>query len=190
MARVYSNVMEDGFRVFATAQLGALSQLAYVLTGDHHAAEDLLQDALVVVARRWDRVRRADNPVAYVRRIVYHELVSTWRRNRYRRAELTSDAVPEPVGHGSVDEAGTVDRRLLLQRALRRLTPRQRAVIVLRFYEDLSEADAAEVLGCSVGTVKSQTAYALRRLREGSPELADLAPRSFLVSQAVPEVTP
>ena len=169
--------MDEGFREFATARLGSLSQLAYLLTGDHHAAEDLLQDALVVVARRWRRVSQAANPMAYVRQLVYHEFVSSWRRNRYRRAEVSSDQVPErPVG----DESATVDRRVLLQRALRRLTPRQRAVVVLRFYEDLSEADAASVLNCSVGTVKSQTNYALRRLREGTPELADLAPRAFL----------
>lgn len=167
-------MVDDGFREFATARLGALSRTAYLLTGDHFAAEDLLQDTLVIVARRWSRVAASDNPMAYVRRILYHELVSSWRRNRYRRAEVTSDAVPERPEIR--DETTTVDRRILLRRALARLTPRQRAVIVLRFYEDLSEADAAVALGCSVGTVKSQTNYALRRLRETAPELADLAP--------------
>ncbi|HEY7225292.1 MAG TPA: SigE family RNA polymerase sigma factor [Micromonosporaceae bacterium] len=180
--------MDEGFRDFAMQRLGNLSQLAYLLTGDHHAAEDLLQDALVVVARRWKQVAKADNPVAYVRQILYHEFVSSWRRNRWRRSEITSDQLPEPSPHA--DEAGVVDRRIVMKRALRRLTPRQRAVVVLRFYEDLSEADAAAVLGCSVGTVKSQTAYALRRLREGSPELADLAPRTFLLTtNPIPEGT-
>jgi RNA polymerase sigma-70 factor (sigma-E family) len=180
--------VDEGFREFATARLGALSQLAYLLTGDHHAAEDLLQDSLVIVARRWGRVSAADNPMAYVRQIVYHEFVSSWRRNRWRRSEVSSAALPERPGPR--DEAGTVDRRVLMQRALARLTPRQRAVVVLRFYEDLSEADAAQALGCSVGTVKSQTSYALRRLREGAPELADLAPHAFLVPpHPMPEVT-
>jgi RNA polymerase sigma-70 factor (sigma-E family) len=180
-------MVDEGFREFATARLGALSQLAYLLTGDHHAAEDLLQDALVVVARRWRRVSEADNPMAYVRQILYHEFISAWRRDRYRRAELSSERLPEQPGG---DESTTVDRRLVLHRALRRLTPRQRAVIVLRFYEDLSEADAAAALHCSVGTVKSQTNYALRRLREGAPELADLAPRALLApSTVIDEVT-
>jgi len=165
--------VEEGFREFALARLGALSRTAYLLTGDHHAAEDLLQDTLVLVAARWSRVAASDNPVAYVRRILYHEMVSSWRRNRYRRAEISYDTLPE---RADGDHATTVDRRIVLKRALARLTPRQRAVVVLRFYEDLSEADTAAALGCSVGTVKSQTSYALRRLRESSPELADLAP--------------
>ena len=88
-------MVDEGFREFARARLGALSQLAYLLTGDHHAAEDLLQDALVVVARRWRRVSEADNPTAYVRQILYHEFVSRWRRERYRRHELSSEQVPE-----------------------------------------------------------------------------------------------
>jgi RNA polymerase sigma-70 factor (sigma-E family) len=165
--------VEDGFREFATARLGALSRTAYLLTGDHHAAEDLLQDVLVIVAVRWSRVAAADNPMAYVRRILYHELVSSWRRGRYRRAEVSSDQLPEHPDPR--DETTTVDRRVLLRRALARLTPRQRAVIVLRFFEDLSEADAAAALGCSVGTVKSQTNYALKRLRETAPELAEFS---------------
>jgi RNA polymerase sigma-70 factor (sigma-E family) len=164
--------LDGGFREFATARLGALSRTAYLLTGDHHAAEDLLQDTLMRVATRWDRVAASDNPMAYVRRILYHELVTSWRRNRYRRVEVVSDQVPDRAE--TSDPTTTVDRRILLRRALQRLTPRQRAVIVLRFYEDLTEADAAAALGCSVGTVKSQTNYALRRLRETAPELADL----------------
>jgi RNA polymerase sigma-70 factor (sigma-E family) len=166
--------VDGGFREFATASLSALSRTAYLLTGDQHAAEDLLQDALVLVALRWSKVEASDNPLAYVRRILYHELVSSWRRNRYRRKEVSSDQVPDrPDGR---DHTATTDRRIVLRRALARLSPRQRAVIVLRFYEDLSEADAAAVLGCSVGTIKSQTNYALRRLRDSAPELADLSP--------------
>jgi RNA polymerase sigma-70 factor (sigma-E family) len=165
-------VDDDGFREFATARLGTLSRVAYLLTGDHHAAEDLLGNTLVIVAARWRRVAEVADPVAYVRKVLYHELVSTWRRSRYLRAEYSTDQVPER--RAPADEADTAVRRIVLENALAKLTPRQRAVIVLRFYEDLSEADTAEVLGCSVGTVKSQTHYALGRLRAVAPELADL----------------
>jgi RNA polymerase sigma-70 factor (sigma-E family) len=165
-------VDDDGFREFATARLGTLSRVAYLLTGDHHAAEDLLGNALVIVAARWRRIAEAADPMAYVRKVLYHELVSTWRRSRYQRAEYSTDQLPER--RGPADEADDAVRRIVLERALAKLTPRQRAVIVLRFYEDLSEADAAEALGCSVGTVKSQTHHALGRLRALAPELADL----------------
>jgi RNA polymerase sigma-70 factor (sigma-E family) len=159
------------FAEFATARLGALSRLAYLLTGDHHAAEDLLQNAFVVVSSRWDRVATADDPMAYMRRVLYHEFVSTWRRERHRRAEYSTEQVPERASRDDVSDAV---RRVVLEQALARLSPRQRAVIVLRFFEDLSEADAARALGCSVGTVKSQTHQALRRMRALAPELADL----------------
>jgi RNA polymerase sigma-70 factor (sigma-E family) len=161
------------FREFATARLSTLSRIAYLLTGDHHAAEDLVQDTLVIVMARWPRVAAADDPVAYVRRILYHEHISRWRRNR--KLSLTysgDDQLPERAG--SRDEANDVVRRVMLERSLARLAPRQRAVIVLRFFEDLSEVDAAAALGCSIGTVKSQTNHALRRLRDLAPELADL----------------
>lgn len=155
-----------------TGRLGALSRVAYLLTGDHDAAEDLLQNALVVVASQWHRVAAATEPMAYVRRMLYHELVSTWRRNRYLRAEYSTDQLPD--NGGDRDEASDTVRRVVLEQALGKLTSRQRAVIVLRFYEDLSEVDTAEALGCSVGTVKSQTHHALSRLRALAPELADL----------------
>ena len=163
---------DDGFTEFATARLGALSRIAYLLTGDHHAAEDLLQNALVNVASRWSRVATAQDPMAYVRKVLYHELVSSWRRSRHLRSELTTDQPPEE--RGPRDEAADTVRRLVIEQALAKLPPRQRAVIVLRYFEDLSEADAAAVLGCSVGTVKSQAHHALARLREMAPELSDL----------------
>jgi RNA polymerase sigma-70 factor (sigma-E family) len=165
-------VADDEFREFVVARLGALSRVAYLLAGGHDAAEELLQNALVVVASRWHRVAAANDPMAYVRRVLYHEHVSAWRRNRHLRAEYATDQVPER--RGARDEADDAVRRVVLEQALARLTPRQRAVIVLRFYEDLSEADAATVLGCSLGTVKSQTHHALGRLRALAPELADL----------------
>jgi RNA polymerase sigma-70 factor (sigma-E family) len=166
---------DDGFTEFATARLGALSRIAYLLTGDHDAAEDLLQNALVIVASKWRKVAAADDRMAYVRRILYHELVSSWRRSRYLREELSTAHLPERSGER--DEASDTVHRLVIERALSTLPPRQRAVIVLRYYEDLSEAEVAEALGCSVGTVKSQAHHALARLRETSPELAELARR-------------
>jgi RNA polymerase sigma-70 factor (sigma-E family) len=171
-------VPDDGLREFLSGRLAALSRTAYLLTGDHHAAEDLLQNTLVIVAARWHRVSAADDPAAYVRRILYHEHVSSWRRNRHLRAEHSTASVPERAGPR--DMSGDIVRRVVLERALARLTPRQRAVIVARFYEDLTEIDAAAALGCSVGTIKSQTHHALGGLGELAPELADLVHRSVV----------
>ena len=161
---------EGAFREFVAARLGTMSRVAYLLAGDHHGAEDLVQSSLVQLARHWRRVSSADHPDAYVRRVIYHEHVSAWRR--HRGAEIPVADAPEP---GVLpDVADSTVRRLVLRQALARLTPRQRAVLVLRFFEDLSEVETAEVLRCSVGNVKSQTSYALNRLRELAPELADL----------------
>lgn len=162
---------DEGFRDFVRARLAGLSRIAYLLTGDHHAAEDLVQGALVKVAARWARVSATDNPDAYVRKVLYHEHVSAWRRRRHVLEQSTAQPPERP---GLRDEADDAIRRLLLQRALAKLTRRQRAVIVLRFFEDMSEADAAAVLGVSTGTVKSQTHHALGRLRALAPELAGL----------------
>jgi RNA polymerase sigma factor (sigma-70 family) len=114
---------------------------------------------------RWRRLRDS-SPDAYARTVIYHGNVSWWRR---RRGEVL---IAEPVERPSPGEP--VERRLLVRRALAALTPRQRAVVVLRYYEDLTERQTAHVLGVSLGTVKSQTHLALRRLREAAPELAEL----------------
>jgi RNA polymerase sigma-70 factor (sigma-E family) len=164
-------MQDDGFREFVTARLIWLSRLAYLLTYDHHAAEDLLQSVLVKVGTRWRKVAAAEDPDAYVRKIFYNEQASLWRR-RARTPEILLAEPPETAGQR--DETDDVVRRIVLRQALARLTHRQRAVIVLRIFEDLPEVDAAEVLGCSVGTVKSQLHHALGRLREIAPELADL----------------
>lgn len=161
---------EAGFREFVAARLAKLSGTAYLLAGDHHAAQDLVQSTLVKMARHWDRVSRLGSPDAYVRKALYREFVSSRRLSRSRET-LTAAPVDRP---GVRDEADDAIRRLLLRQALARLTVLQRAVIVLRFYEDLSGADIAEALGCSLGTVKSQTHHALARLRALAPELADL----------------
>lgn len=172
---------DDGFREFVEARLARLSRVAYLLTGQHDDAEDLLQATLVKVAVRWRRVAGAGDPEAYVRKVMYHERILTWRKWR-RQVVQPADGVPE-LGHAG-DGADVVVRRILLERALARLTWRQRAVLVLRYFEDLSAADTAAVLGCSIGTVKSQTSHALGRLRTVAPELAELIREPMEVERA------
>ena len=136
----------------------ALLATATLLAGSRTAGEDLLQAALERVLRRWSRVR--GDPEGYVRRTLYHLAVDQWRRRR-RRPEVHL-AVEPPVA----DDAGGVQLRHALVQAMALLPPRQRAVLVLRYWEQLSEAEAAEVLGCSAGTVKSSASRGLARLRE------------------------
>jgi RNA polymerase sigma-70 factor (sigma-E family) len=149
---------ERSFEEFVGARRAALLRTAYLLTGSTEDAEDLVQVALINAVPKWGRI--ADNPEPYVRRILAKESVSRWRGRRWR--EVHTDVVPEP---GTT--SGGVDDRLALQSALAALAPRQRAVIVLRYYEDLTERETAEALGISVGTVKSQARDALARLRVG-----------------------
>jgi RNA polymerase sigma-70 factor (sigma-E family) len=160
-----------GFRKFVEARLVRLSRVAYLLTGTHHDAEDLLQAALVKVAARWRRIAETGDPEAYVRKVMYNERILSWRRWR-RQVVQPADGVPEDGRAG--DGTDGVVRRIVLEHALSRLTRRQRAVLVLRYFEDLSAIDTAAVLGCSVGTVKSQTSHALGRLRTIAPELVEL----------------
>lgn len=161
---------DEGFDEFVRTRTPGLLRAAYLLTGDQHAAEDLLQAAFEKVALRWRRLERQDSADAYTRTVMYRLQVDRWRR-RGRVAEHPVAAPPEVA---APEPYAGADTRLALRTALARLTPRQRAVLVLRFYEDLGEARTAEVLGCSPGTVKSQTHLALKRLRESSPELAHL----------------
>jgi RNA polymerase sigma-70 factor (sigma-E family) len=146
------------FAVFVGTRQHALLRSAYLMTGDHHLAEDLLQGALAKLAMRWERIRDGE-PEAYVRRILYRDGISFWRKHRRETVQVLTD---DP---GTPDETRGVDDRLALLAALQTLTPKQRAVVVLRYYEDLTEQQAAHVLGVSVGTVKSQTHVALQRLR-------------------------
>ncbi len=157
----------EEFASFARACQPRLLRVAYLICGDAHLAEDLLQSALFKVALRWSRLRDG-KPEAYVRTVLYRDAATWWRR--WRR-EVTVASPPEQPARTDSDE---VPLRVLLARALSRLTPKQRAVLVLRFFEDHTEARTAQVLGVTVGTVKSQTAVALRRLRELAPELSDL----------------
>lgn len=158
------------FTSFVRARSAALLRTAYLLTGDQHLAEDLVQTALARTHLAWDRLYAAGNAEAYTRKAMYHQQVSWWRR-RHWRGEVITNAPPETLAADQMDSAAL---RLTLRGALQRLAPRQRAVLVLRFYDDLSERDTAEALGCSIGTVKSQTAKALAKLRQAAPELAEL----------------
>ncbi|WP_053203482.1 SigE family RNA polymerase sigma factor [Jiangella muralis] len=155
---------EREFTEFVAARSTALLRVAVVLTGDRHRAEDLVQGALAKLAGRWWTV---DDPGAYVRRIIYHDHARWWRR-RSARSEVLGATVPEQP---QADRAVDAVRRLDLRSALRLLGPRQRAVLVLRYLEDLPEAEVAEIMGCSVGTVRSQAHRALARLRTLVPEL-------------------
>ena len=146
------------FGEFVAARSGALIGLAYVLTADQHAAEDLLQTALTRAAARWGRIHSA--PEAYVRQIMYREQISSWRR-RARRRET---AMAEPPDQAVVADTGT-ESRLIVREALRALPAGKRAVLVLRYLEDLPEAQVADILGISVGTVRSQTSKAITQLR-------------------------
>lgn len=154
--------MADGseYDAFVEASWHRLLRTAYLLARDWGAAEDLVQTALLKAWQVWPRL--GDEREAYVRKIMVNLHVSWWRR-RWRRAELTSGSPPDQAQ--AADHMGQADDRELIWQALGRLPARQRAVIVLRFFEDLSEAQTAATLGCSVGTVKSQASRALAKLR-------------------------
>ncbi|HEX6870476.1 MAG TPA: SigE family RNA polymerase sigma factor [Micromonosporaceae bacterium] len=162
---------EREFREYVSARQAALYRVAYLLTGHRQDAEDLLQTALAKLALHWTNVASAGCTDAYVRKILYHQQVSWWRSRRHRSELATADP-PENSGVG--DLAGDSSLRLTLEQMLARLTKRQRAVLILRYYEDLAEADVAEILGCGVGTVRSQTHRALARLRTLGGELISI----------------
>jgi RNA polymerase sigma-70 factor (sigma-E family) len=161
--------LEDAdFRSFVQAREHALLRTAYLLTGDRHAAEDLLQGALEKAIRRWQHIREPAALEGYVRQIMYRDQVSAWRLRPSR--EVLTELVPEPRSAPQPTPFDQVDDRASLRGALLKLGRRQRAVLVLRFYEDLTEEQVAAALGVSLGTVKSQTARALENLRRaGAP---------------------
>ena len=158
-----------GFAQFVEAREQALQRTAWLLTGDRELAEDLVQTSLVRAWPRWDRIRRRDDPEVYVRRIMVNTW-ATWARRRWR-AERVTDTVPDAPAPGDV--ASDVAVRLVVRGALASLTARQRAVLVLRVFDDLSEVQVAQVLDCAVGTVKSTMSQALAKLRD-DPRLAEL----------------
>lgn len=152
------------FEDFVQARSGSLLRTALLLAGQNRAeAEDLLQLALERAYRHWGRVCATGEPERYVRRILANASADRWRRLA-RRPELALR--PDDSGPGVPDQAATLAERDYLLRALAALPPRQRAVLVLRYYDDFSEAEVAEALGCTIGTVKSHAARALARLRE------------------------
>jgi RNA polymerase sigma-70 factor (sigma-E family) len=165
----------DGFRDFVAARWTPLLRVAWTLTGDWALAEDLVQTSLTKVWPRWNSIRRTDDPDVYVRRVLVTTYATWWRRKW--RGEIPTEEMPEPSAVGSpgryADPGESVALQESLRRALATLPRRQRAVVVLRYVEDLPEADVALILGCSVGTVKSQASKALAKLRE-SPLLAGL----------------
>jgi RNA polymerase sigma-70 factor (sigma-E family) len=149
---------DEAFSAFVAARSRHLLQAAHLLTGDRHRAEDLLQTALTRAYLRWDRIVDED-PEGYVRRTMVNAHIDWWRRKPWR--EEPTDVLPDRA----VSEPDT-DARAALLAALATLSRRQRAVMVLRYYEDMSEADIARTLGCSPGTVKSAASRATARLRE------------------------
>lgn len=169
LAEVLVSQAEESFTEYVRARLTSLSRAAFLLTGEVHAAEDLVQQTLIQVAARWERIVANGDPEPYVRRVLYRQHISLWRR--HRRDPMPVESLPERPGP---DDASMVAVSLAVREALARLTPKQRAVIVLRFFDDLTEAQAAAVLDCSVSTVKSHTRDGLARLRSLAPELAEV----------------
>ena len=167
--------MDDGaaaeFSDFAHSRWPRLVRLAYGITGDRGLAEDLAQTALANAFASWSRVRRADDPDAYLRRIVLNAYRGGFRKRRV--TEQLSEAPPET---STADPASQHGERAAVITALLMLPLRQREVLVLRFWLDLTESQIAATMGCSVGNVKSQASRALAKLRD-SAELADWGSR-------------
>ena len=159
---------DDSFESFVAERSTTLLRTAYLLTGDRGHAEDLLQTALIKTYRHWGRLTNREDPTAFVRRVLVTTHAS-WRR-RLRVSEFVSST---PLLQGESEPAFDTGDREQMVAALAQLPPRMRAVLVLRYWEDLSEAGTAEVLGCSVNTVKTHTTRGLARLRE---QLAATAP--------------
>ena len=158
---------EQEFRGWALAGREGLRRTAFLLSGDWFLADDLVQDALIRVYGVWPRVARSGDVGAYARRVLVN-LYLDYRRRPWRREQPT-DQLPDRTAHAS----GVLDDRDRLLAALRQVPPRQRAVLVLRFWEDLSIEQAADTLGTSAGTVKSQTSRGLTTLRAALAEELD-----------------
>ncbi|WP_112248514.1 SigE family RNA polymerase sigma factor [Kribbella monticola] len=148
---------------FVEAASSSLRRTAYLVCGDWHRADDVVQDALYKLYLAWSKVDRSGNPLAYARRVVVNTALDSGRRP-WRR-EVPTDTAPDLTSYGG-DPAGTQADQDELRTALAVLSPRQRACVVLRYYEDLSVDQTAEILGCTTGTVKSQSSRALQTLRQ------------------------
>jgi RNA polymerase sigma-70 factor (sigma-E family) len=171
--------VDSDFETYVGARTGALLRLAYLLTGDRHLAEDLVQEALGRAHRRWGQIRRAENPHAYVRRMIVNQHISWRRRRSSTELPVEPAAVPDRSSAAADDR---VLQRDVTWRALQRLPDRQRAVLVLRYYEDLTDAEIAVTINAAVGTVRSLAARAFARLRE-DPTLADLDPHPITTQE-------
>ena len=159
------------FESWLVAREPALQRTALLLTGDPHSARDLVQTTLAKLYLAWDRIDDHEHVDAYARKVLINEHRSAWRRP-WRRREIVTDSLPE----ASRPEEGYDDAHEAVWRFVATLPPRQRAVLVLRYYEELTEAETAGVLGISVGTVKSQASRALASLRaqlDQHPEISD-----------------
>ncbi|WP_183095740.1 SigE family RNA polymerase sigma factor [Nocardioides stalactiti] len=159
------------FTEYLAVRQPSLLRTAYLLTGDRHTAEDVLQTSLAKLYLAWDKVHDRGAVDAYVRRIMVNENNSLWRR-AWKKREWATDEIPEGSPHHDAYDDGTNDQ---LWQVVQTLPPKARAVVVLRYYEQMSEAEVADALGISVGTVKSQCSRALSALRERVP--AELHPR-------------
>jgi RNA polymerase sigma-70 factor (sigma-E family) len=153
----------EAFDAFVRARLPELLRFGRALTGSPEAAADLVQDALERTLLSWSRLESRDEPEGYVRRIMVNRNISIWRK--FGREQVTDRILERSVEDTHFDDD--------LWQALQQLPPKQRAVIALRYYEDLSEADIARTLGCSVGTVKSQASKALAKLRQLVPQTSE-----------------
>jgi RNA polymerase sigma-70 factor (sigma-E family) len=149
--------VNEAFADFVALRYGDLLRTAFLLTGSQHTAEDLVQACLVKAMSRWESI---EEPLTYLRRALVNERITWWRR---LRRELLRAEPPDVPATG--DDIAAIAERAAVLAGLADLPRRMRAVLVLRFWEDLTEADTAELLGCSVGTVKSQTSRGLSRLR-------------------------
>ncbi len=171
MSRMAVRDRDAEFGAYMAARQPSLLRTAYLLTGDQHTAEDLVQTALAKLYLSWDKVQRRELVDGYVRRILVNEHNSLWRR-AWKRREVSTDALPD---HRAVHDHHDDGRSEALWRFVQTLPRKQRAVVVLRYYEDLSEAETADVLGISVGTVKSQASRALAAMRSRVHDDAVLA---------------
>jgi RNA polymerase sigma-70 factor (sigma-E family) len=169
----------EQFAAYVLARRAVVRRSAYLLCGDWHFADDLVQLAFVRVGAGWGRIRDHGSVDRYVQTCLVRTYLAETRR-WFRRRERSTGDLPAVTGPGRVDE--DVSRRVAVAAALRRLTPGQRAVVVARFYADLDVAATAEALGCSIGTVKSQTSRALRALREHLADF-DLIPDENLIAR-------
>ena len=158
------------FTAYLNARQPSLLRTAYLLTGDRHQAEDILQTSLAKLYLAWHKVNDRNSVDAYVRRIMVNENNSLWRRG-WKKREYAAEQLPEGDPHHDAYDEGLSSA---LWDVVQTLPPKARAVVVLRYYEQMTEAETADVLGISVGTVKSQCSRALAALRERVP--ADLHP--------------